>query len=314
LGTPAPSRTDAGTAGDAPVGPRRAHAWRTAAGLLPLDRPRVMGVLNLTPDSFWAESRRSGADEAVEAAGAMVEAGAAILDVGGESTRPGAAPIDAAEEIRRVVGVIDALARAFPRVPISVDTVKSATARAALDAGAAIVNDVSGLRLDPAIADAARDAGAGLVLMHSRGGVGEMASYALAEYGGSVAGEVIAELEASLRIAAERGVAREAVALDPGLGFAKTTEHSVAVLRDLTRLADLGHPVVVGPSRKRFIGELGSGTPAAERLSGTLAACVVAYLRGARIFRVHDVAETVRALAVAAALASDSEESKGTGA
>jgi dihydropteroate synthase len=274
-----------------------------------------MGVLNATPDSFWEGSRAAGVPAALRAAEAMVAAGAAILDVGGESTRPGAEPVEAAEEIARVVPVIEALARAFPGAPVSVDTVKSETARAALDAGAAIVNDVAALRLDPAIADAVRDAGAGLVLMHSRGAVGAMASYDLADYGSGVVGAVIGELDEAVERAIARGVPPAAVALDPGLGFAKTTADSVEVLRDLPRLADRGHPVLVGPSRKRFVGELGGGLSTAERLPGTLAACVVAYLRGARIFRVHDVRETARALAVAAALAEPaSEENEGTGA
>lgn len=274
-----------------------------------------MGVLNATPDSFWEGSRAAGVPAALRAAEAMVEAGAAILDIGGESTRPGAEPVDMAEEIARVVPVIEALARAFPGVPVSVDTVKSATARAALDAGAAIVNDVAALRLDPAIADAVREAGAGLVLMHSRGAVGAMASYELADYPSGVVDAVVDELDEALERALLRGVPPAALALDPGLGFAKTTAHSVDVLRALPTLADRGHPVVIGPSRKRFVGELGGGLPAAERMPGTLAACVVAYLRGARIFRVHDVRETARALAVVAALAEPaSEETEGTGA
>ncbi len=275
----------------------------TGAGALALDRPRVMGVLNVTPDSFWAGSRVAGPAAAVEAAGRMVEAGAALLDIGGESTRPGASPVGEDEEIRRVVPAVEAVARAFPSVPVSVDTVRSATARAALEAGAAAVNDVSGLRLDPDLADAVAAAGAGLILMHSRGGIGDMASYDLAAYGPDPVAEVLAELAASRRVALARGVAPDAIALDPGLGFAKTTADSVAVLRSLDRLAALGAPVVVGASRKRFVGALSGDAPPEDRLAGTIAACVVAYMRGARIFRVHDVREAVRALDVAAALA-----------
>lgn len=274
----------------------------TGAGPLALDRPRVMGVLNVTPDSFWAGSRVAGPAAAVEAAGRMIEAGAALLDIGGESTRPGASPVGEEEEIRRVVPAVEAVAGAFPSVPVSVDTVRSATARAALDAGAAAVNDVSGLRLDPDLADAVAAAGAGLILMHSRGGIGDMASYDLAAYGPDPVADVLAELEASRRIALARGVAPDAIALDPGLGFAKTTADSLAVLRGLDRLAALGAPVVVGASRKRFVGALSGDAPPEDRLAGTIAACVVAYLHGARIFRVHDVREAVRALDVAAAL------------
>lgn len=262
-----------------------------------------MGVLNATPDSFWEESRVPGVDAALSAAGRMVGAGADLLDVGGESTRPGADPVSPAEERRRVVPVVEALAREFPDVVVSVDTVKADTARAALDAGAAVINDVSALRLDPGIADAVRDAHAGLILMHSRGTVADMASYARARYGPDPMGEVIAELRASLRTARARGVPEEAIALDPGLGFAKTPAQSMAALRGLERLADLGHPVAVGPSRKRFVGELAGGVPAGDRLPGTLAACVVAFLAGARIFRVHDVGAMRHALDVAAAFA-----------
>lgn len=297
-----------GIGGKAPSGPRRASGWRTAAGTLTLDRPRVMGVLNVTPDSFWRGSRVEGTQAVVERAGRMLDAGAALLDVGGESTRPGAEPVSAAEEVERVVPAVEALRRAFPEAPISVDTVKVETARATLEAGASAINDVSGLRLAPEIADAVRDAGAGLILMHSRGAVGEMASYDLARYGADPVAEVLDELMAAREVALQRGVPTEALALDPGLGFAKTTAESVAVLGRLTDLADLGLPVVVGPSRKRFVGELAGGLAPEARLPGTLAACVVAYLRGARIFRVHDVAETVHALAVAAGLAGESRK------
>ncbi len=293
---------DAGTGGPTPPGPRGASEWATAAGTFGLRRPLVMGVLNATPDSFWEGSRVSGVAPALAAAARMVDAGADLLDVGGESTRPGADPVPADLERRRVVSVIEALAREFPGVVVSVDTVKSETARAALDAGAAGVNDVSGLRLDARIADAVRDADAGLLLMHSRGSVSEMASYRLARYGPDPAGEIVAELKASLRHALERGVREEAIALDPGLGFAKTTTESVAALRGLARLTSLGRPIAVGASRKRFVGELAGGVPPAERLPGTIAACVVALIAGARIFRVHDVRAARHALDVAAAL------------
>ncbi|MEN8375786.1 MAG: dihydropteroate synthase [Gemmatimonadota bacterium] len=271
-------------------------------GGIALDRPVLMGVLNTTPDSFWHQSRSEGPEGALRQAEAMLEGGAAILDVGGESTRPGAEPVSPGEERRRVVPVVEALVRRFPGVHVSVDTVKGETARAALEAGAAAVNDVSGLRLDPTVADAVRDAGAGLILMHSRGAVADMATYELAAYGPDVVGEVIEELAVSLAEARGRGVPADAIALDPGLGFSKTTAHSVAVLRELERFAALGHAVVVGPSRKRFVGELAGGLPPELRLPGTIAACVVAYQRGARILRVHDVAEARRALDVAAAL------------
>ena len=261
-----------------------------------------MGILNLTPDSFWAESRTAGADEALRRAGAMVEAGADILDVGGESTRPGATPVPAADEAERVVPVIRALAREFPRVPLSVDTVKADVARAACDAGAAIINDVSAFRLDPAMPAAVAAARAGVVLMHSRGPVDRMASYAEAGYLDPAA-EVADELAAAAARARGAGVDPDAIVLDPGLGFSKRTEDSVAVLRGLDRLLALGYPVLVGPSRKRFLGELAGGLPVEDRLPGTIAACLAALARGARVFRVHDVAPVRQALDVAEALA-----------
>jgi dihydropteroate synthase len=276
--------------------------WRTARGLVRLDRPAVVGILNVTPDSFWDGGRHAGVDAALRHAALLVGEGADILDVGGESTRPGAAPVGAADEIERVVPVVVALQRHFPDVPLSVDTVKAAVARAAMDAGAAILNDVSGLRIDPGMADAAAVSGAGLILMHSRGGTADMACYTLADYCHDCVADVSNELAASVATARAAGVAEDAIVLDPGLGFAKRTEHSLAVLAGLDRIASLGFPVLVGPSRKRFIGEAVGGLPAAARLDGTIAACVMAFINGARLFRVHDVAPVRRALDFAAAV------------
>lgn len=276
--------------------------WLTAGGTLALDRPLIAGILNVTPDSFHDGGRHATTAAAVAHAERLLADGADILDVGGESTRPGARPVDAVEERARVVPVVEAVVRRFPDVPISVDTVKADVARAALDAGAAIINDVSGLRLDPALGTAVAAAGAGIVLMHSRGTVATMASYALAEYGDDPVGTIVHELEEAAARALRAGVAREAIVLDPGLGFAKRTDHSIAILARLDRIVRLGWPVFVGPSRKRFTGELAGGLPPEERLEGTIAACVAALLAGARIFRVHDVAPVRRALAVAEAV------------
>lgn len=222
--------------------------------------------------------------------------------MGAESTRPGARPISVDEERRRAIPVVRELARRWPSVPVSIDTVKAEVARAALDEGAAVVNDVSALRLDAAIARTAANAGAGLVLMHSRGPVSRMASYELAEYGREPADEVATELGAALARARQADIADEAIVLDPGLGFSKRTEHSVAVLAHLERILALGRPVLVGPSRKRFVGEVAGGLPPDQRLEGTIASCVVALLRGARLFRVHDVRPVRHALAVAEAV------------
>lgn len=276
--------------------------WRTARGTLPLDRPRILGILNVTPDSFWDRGRHAAIDAAVARAEAILEEGGDVIDVGGESTRPGAVPVDAGQELERVIPVIREIVRRWPDALVSVDTVKASVARAAIDEGAAIVNDVSGLRLDPDLAGVVAETGAGVVLMHSRGDVGTMASYAMAEYGPDPVGDMVDELAAALGRAREAGIADDAIVLDPGLGFSKRTEHSVAALAHLDRFLALGRPIMVGPSRKRFVGELSGGLPAEERLEGTLAACVVALVGGARIFRVHDVRATRRALDVAEAV------------
>jgi dihydropteroate synthase len=262
-----------------------------------------MAILNVTPDSFWDAGRYEGVAAALRRAERLLDEGADLLDVGGESTRPGADPVPAGAERERVLPVVEAVVREWPHVLVSIDTVKADVARAALDAGAAVVNDVSGLRLDPAMGPLCAERGAGVVLMHSRGSVERMASYDTAVYGDDPVGEVVAELEGALERARGAGVDDRAVVLDPGLGFSKRTAHSAAVLRSLDRILALRRPVLLGPSRKRFIGELAGGVPLEERLSGTLAACVVGYLAGARLFRVHDVAPVRQALAVAGALA-----------
>ena len=290
-----------GTGSASGVDPR-SRVWRTARGPVPLDRPVVMGVLNVTPDSFWDGGRHAGRDAALRQAERLVAEGADILDLGGESTRPGAEPVPASEERARVLPVLEAVVRAWPDLPVSVDTVKAEVARAALEAGAAIINDVSALRLDPAMGEACAGAGAGLVLMHSRGGVDTMARYETAEYGPDPVGEMVAELEAALARADDAGVVPAAIVLDPGLGFSKRTAESAAAIRELGRVLALGRPVLLGPSRKRFVGDLAGGLPAEERLPGTIAACVAGLAAGARLFRVHDVGPVRQALAVAEAV------------
>jgi len=272
--------------------------WRLRGRELKVDGPIIMGILNATPDSFSDGGRFFSPTAAVAHALGMIEAGADIVDVGGESTRPGAEPVSESEEIERVLPVVEELARRQPQAAISIDTVKSGVARVALDAGAHIVNDVSALRLDPAIAKACAERGAGLVLMHSRGSVADMATFAHAEYRDVVA-EVVAELGESVVIARKAGVQDQQIVLDPGVGFSKKSEHSLAILAGLRRLTNLGFPVLVGASRKRFIGEItGVGEPGL-RLGGTLGASVAALALGAHIFRVHDVREHREALDVA---------------
>jgi dihydropteroate synthase len=258
-------------------------------------RTLLMGVLNVTPDSFSDGGRFLDPARAVERAAEMVAEGADIIDVGGESTRPGGTPVGVGEELRRVVRVVEALAGRVS-VPISVDTTKAAVARAALEAGAEIVNDISGLRFDPALAEEAARARAGLVLMHSRGTHETLHTLPPVP---DVMAEVTRGLRQSIEEAVRRGVARECIALDPGIGFGKSQEQNVELLARLDRLAAAfeGFPLLVGTSRKRFVGALTGEAAPAARLHGTMATVTAAVLRGAHIVRVHDVraaAETVR--------------------
>ena len=259
-----------------------------------------MGIINVTPDSF-SDGGKFFSPSAAAAHGRMlISMGADLLDIGGESTRPqGATPVSEEEELARVLPVLDALHDSNPEVPISIDTVKSGVARAVLAHGADVINDVSGFRLDAKMAEVCADLNAGVILMHSRGDVATMGTYAEAGYGDDVVGEIIAELGARVEWAREAGVARERIAIDPGVGFAKRTQHSLAVLRELPRVAELGLPVAIGVSRKRFIGERSGARALDDRIDGTTAANVLALAGGARIFRVHDVDHARRALDMA---------------
>jgi dihydropteroate synthase len=276
--------------------------WQTARGTIALDRPVLVGILNVTPDSFSDGGRFAAVESALEQAHRLLQDGAAILDVGGESTRPGrTSEVAAEEELRRVIPVIEALVRRNPDLILSVDTVKAPVARAALDAGAAIVNDVSALRLDPDLAAVVADARAGAILMHSRGSMLEIASYTHADYDGNVVGEVVRELREGLSRAARAGVVPDAVVVDPGFGFSKTVEQNLVLLDQLAAVQALGRPVLVGPSRKRFLGAV-TGLPVDDRDRATATACALAYSRGARLFRVHDVASAREALTLAQAV------------
>jgi len=264
--------------------------WTVGGRTIEVEKPVLLGIVNVTPDSFSDGGVSFAADRAIARSLELIEQGADVVDVGGESTRPGAAPVGADEELRRVIPVIEGVLRARPDAVLSVDTVKAAVAQHALDAGALIVNDVSGFRLDAAMAGVCARAGCGVILMHSRGDVGEMALYALAAYGDDPVADVVGEIRAAVDRAAAAGVAPESIVLDPGFGFSKTTEHSLALLRQLNRVCDIGFPVLVGLSRKRMIGEL-AGVPApADRDAASVGAAVVALAAGARLFRVHDVA------------------------
>ena len=256
----------------------------------------VMGILNVTPDSFAERDPRLDPAAGVEAALRMEGDGADVLDVGGESTRPGAEPVGAEEELARVLPVIRALAGRV-RAPISVDTYKASVARAAVDAGASIVNDVSGLAYDPALAHAVAECGAALVLMHTRGRPQTMMARAVYD---DVVREVAAELRSAVASAAAAGVAVERIVVDPGIGFAKRPAHSYGVLARLAELAAaLERPVLVGVSRKSFLRAALDDRPAPERDWGTAAAVTAAVLGGAHIVRVHAVAEMAQVVRVA---------------
>ncbi len=264
------------------------------------ERTFVMGVVNVTPDSFSDGGRFPGPEAAVRHALALAEAGADLLDIGGESTRPGAGEVPVAVELDRVLPVLEAL-RAATEVPLSVDTRKAEVARAALRAGAALDNDVSGLGHDPALAGAVAEAGAALAVMHMQGTPETMQVDPRYD---DVVAEVIEALGASVERAVAAGVARDRIWIDPGIGFGKTVGHNLVLLRHLAELRVLGAPVLVGTSRKRFLGVLAGGRPPERRVPGTLASlAAVAVLHGADVGRVHDVSEAKDALAVADAIA-----------
>jgi dihydropteroate synthase len=261
---------------------------------LALDRPRIMGILNVTPDSFSDGGEFGTVQAAVARAQAMAIA-ADILDIGGESTRPGAQTVRIADEIARVAPVIRAIREAGITTPISIDTRKAAVAEAALDAGANIVNDVSAFRYDPELADLVAERGVPVCLMHSKGDPATMQNAPL--YADVVA-EVLEYLAERMAFAEARGVTRDRMIIDPGIGFAKTQAHNLALLAHLPRLHDLGVPLLLGASRKKFIGTIGGAEIARDRIPGSVAVALHGAAMGAHILRVHDVAETAQALAL----------------
>lgn len=270
--------------------------WKLARRWLDInERTLVMGVLNVTPDSFSDGGEFLSVERAIARAEEMITEGADIIDIGGESTRPGAGVVSVEEEMRRVVPVIERLAR-NATVPLSVDTTKASVARAALDAGAEIINDISGLRFDPTLANEAAQAHAGLVLMHSRG---DMTTMHRLEPVPDIFAEVEASLRASIAEAERRGVERACIALDPGIGFGKSQQQNLELIANLSRFARIfaEFPILIGTSRKSFLGHILDSAPATERLHGTMATVTAAVLAGAHIVRVHDVkaaVETVR--------------------
>jgi dihydropteroate synthase len=274
--------------------------WKCGERVLKLaDQPLIMGILNATPDSFSDGGRHFGDEAAATHGRRLLEEGADIVDVGGESTRPGAAEVTEEEELRRVMPVVRALAREGALV--SIDTRRAAVARCAVEAGARIVNDVTALTGDARMPALARETGVGVVLMHMRGTPRTMQTDP--RYG-NVAAEVSEYLAERIRALEAAGLDRRQMAVDPGIGFGKTVEHNLALLRELPRLQALSVPVVVGLSRKSFVGQL-TGRPVDERLAGSLAAMVFCILKGAQVMRVHDVKESRDAMRVILALRRD---------
>lgn len=273
-------------------------------------RTLIMGVLNVTPDSFSDGNQFLDFDKAIAHAQQMIDDGADIIDVGGESTRPGGEPVTAEEEIQRVVPIIEELAKRST-VAISVDTTKSQVARAALNAGAAIVNDISALRFDFYVADEAAKAGAGLVLMHSRGTPATMHKLPPVP---DIMQEVTRSLNASIKMAERRGVKRESIVIDPGIGFGKSQEQNVELVAKVDQLIEAfpDFPLLIGTSRKSFIGRIladenGEPAPVTERLHGTMATVAAAVLKGAHIVRVHDLRAASASVRVADALREDND-------
>ena len=257
-------------------------------------RTQLVGVVNVTPDSFSDGGRNLDPGRAAERALEMEAEGADIIEVGGESTRPDATPMGAKEEIERIAPVLSALAGRV-KIPVAVDTYKSEVAQAALDLGAGIINDVSALRFDPAIADAAARSGAGLILMHMRGNPATMQKLPPSP---DIFAETESDLSSAIEFALSRGVRREQLVVDPGIGFGKTLDDNLAIINHLERFNLFNLPLMIGTSRKSFIGRL-TGKPANERIFGTAASVVAAIIRGAHIVRVHDVREMVEVTRVA---------------
>ncbi len=280
------------------------YSWITSRRRIDLsERVLIMGVLNVTPDSFSDGGRWLSPDSAIERAREMVDEGAEIIDLGAESTRPGAVPVTGTEEIDRLSPVLEGLGSSFP-VPLSVDTSKAAVAARVLDSGVEIINDVSGLKRDPEMAGVIARHGAGVVVMHMRGDPRTMQDRTAYR---DLVGEVRAELEESAGIGLRAGITPEQMVFDPGIGFAKEWSQSCALINRLEELRIMGRPLLVGPSRKSFIGRI-LNLPLDERLEGTIAAGVLSMLRGAGILRVHDVREVRRAVDVAAAIMAEAHD------
>ena len=273
--------------------------------VLTYEKMCVMGILNVTPDSFYEGSRVPAMEELVERAGRMLAAGAGVLDIGGESTRPGSDSVDGEEERRRVVPAIAALRKAYPDAVISIDTYRADTAEAAIAAGADIINDISAMEADPRMADVVVATKAPIILMHMRGTPKNMQQNC--EYK-DVVQEVAVYLAQRAQLLRERGVSADKIILDPGIGFAKNVEQNLLLMRDLKALTSFGYPVLLAASRKSTLGAVLGGVPAEQRLEGTIATSLQAIYAGAQMVRVHDVEENVRAIRTLEAILRGSAE------
>ena len=258
----------------------------------------IMGILNVTPDSFSDSGLYLDKAQAIDRAVRMAEEGADIIDIGGESTRPGSEPLAIEEELRRIIPVIEALSKEID-IPLSVDTYKSGVARRALDAGASMVNDISGLRFDPGMPKVVSEYRVPVVIMHIKGAPKDMQRNPLYQ---ALMPEVMDTLRKGIRSAMESGVSEDKIIVDPGIGFGKTSEHNLEIIHNLRELTFLEKPVLIGPSRKAFIGKVLGDMPPGERLEGTAAAVAVSIMNGANIIRVHDVKEMAKVAKVADAI------------
>jgi dihydropteroate synthase len=272
-----------------------------AGNRLELDSPTIVGIVNSTPDSFSATSRANTIPEVVAMVDRHVADGVRVIDIGGQSTRPGATLLSAAIEMDRVLPAIAAVRAAYPDLAISIDTVHATTARSAIELGVGMINDVTGGRHDPEMLAAVAQSNVVVVLTHSRGDLPDIASYRHTAYPNGVADEVAGELSQRVDAAMAAGINPDRIVLDPGFGFGKTTEQGLALLNGLDAIVGLGFPTMIGPSRKRFLGEV-TGRDVTDRDRATAAACVLGYDRGARLFRVHDANAVRDALSVSHAM------------
>ncbi|RKY31815.1 MAG: dihydropteroate synthase [Candidatus Omnitrophota bacterium] len=271
--------------------------WKIKGMELKIEKPVIMGILNVTPDSFYDGGRYFEVEEAVKRGKEMEKEGADIIDVGGESSRPGSHPVSEKEEMERVLPVIKELSKEV-KIPISIDTYKSKVAEEALKEGARIVNDISALRFDRKMVDVIRDYKAGVVLMHMKGRPSDMQKNPYYE---DTVGEIYSFLEERIKFCEENGIEKEQIVIDPGIGFGKRLIDNLLILKNIHHFLSLGRPILIGTSRKSFIGFL-LNLPVEERLEGTISSVIISYLKGVSLFRVHDVKEIKRALSVAFAI------------